>query len=149
MALHLGFFENLQVLVATLRTIWGQISSFEIERFEKFINFQPFNLWASALCSLVEIIFLKYNPAMTRVEDLAGIHGTFEGEVKPHPRGFQMRAVADGTLTYQRDKEVGKVTINVQGLSVRTVPGDYRRFVRITRGPKGDRDKIIGLVDTD
>jgi hypothetical protein len=86
---------------------------------------------------------------MTRVEDLAGIHGTFEGEVKPHPQGFQTRAVADGTLTYER-KELGEeVAVDVQGVSVRRVPGDSRRFVRITRGPKGDRDKIIGLVDTD
>lgn len=85
---------------------------------------------------------------MSKVEDLWGIHGKFEGKVRSHPLGFRMRAVADGALTYER-KDVGEVTINVSGLSVRRIPGDGRRFVRAMRGPKGSRDKIIGLVDTD
>jgi len=82
-----------------------------------------------------------------KVEDLSGIHGTFEGKVKAHPDPkLRMRALADGTLTYER--ETGETTIEVQDLSVRRVQGDHRRFVRATRGPKGNRDKIIGLVDT-
>lgn len=85
---------------------------------------------------------------MARVEDLQGIQGTFEGRVRAHPQGFRMRAVADGTLTYTRE-DVGETTIEVKGVSVRRVPGDIRRFVRAERGPKGKRDKIIGLVDKD
>jgi len=89
----------------------------------------------------------QYNSTMTKVEDLLGIHGTFEGKVRPHPDAkLRMRAVADGTLTYEREEE-GEVTIDVQQLSVKRVSGDIRRFVRAKRGPKGNRDKIIGLVD--
>jgi hypothetical protein len=85
---------------------------------------------------------------MTKVENLSGIHGAFNGKVRAHPLGIRTRAVADGTLTYRKD-EKGEVIIDVQGLSIRRIPGDTRRFVRATRGPKGNRDKIIGLVDKD
>ena len=96
---------------------------------------------------LVFCLDWQYNSAMTKVEDLSGIHGTFEGKVKSHPDAkLRMRAVADGTLTYEREGE-GEVAINVHNLRVRRVPGDIRRFVRAQRGSKGNRDKIIGLVD--
>lgn len=84
--------------------------------------------------------------SMVKVDDLLGIRGTFRGEVKAHPQGFRRRAVVDGTITYEREGE-GEVVINVRGLSVRRVPDDNRRFVRAERGPKGNRDKIIGLID--
>jgi len=93
---------------------------------------------------------------MVKVEDLQGIHGDFEGMVKRHPDPkLTMRGVADGALTYERnvDGEGQEVTIKVQGVSVRRLHGpdvhDIRRYIRVKRGPKGNRDKIIGLVDKD
>ena len=90
---------------------------------------------------------------MTKVEDLQGIHGRFDGDLKHHPDSkFKMRRVADGHVTYYKTVE-GEVTIPVKGVSVRRLHGpdvsDFRRYVRVERGPKGNRDKIIGLIDQD
>lgn len=91
---------------------------------------------------------------MAKVEDLSGIHGTFKGTVRPHPDpNLNRRVLADGSITYQRevDGEKRDVTTFVNGVSVRRLHGsgvfDNRRYIRIFRGPKENRDKIIGLID--
>ncbi len=93
---------------------------------------------------------------MTRIEDLPEtIVGNFEGDFKPHfdPR-FPNRALADGTITYVRSIDGTEIetTIPVEGVSVRRLHGmdgnDFRRYVRVERGKRGEKkDKIIGLID--
>lgn len=94
---------------------------------------------------------------MTKVEDLQGIQGNFEGTLRKHPNSqLKRRALADGILTYSRtigtdEREEEEVTISVAGVKVRRLNGsdDFRRYIRVERGPKNNRDTIIGLIDKD
>lgn len=103
---------------------------------------------------LAQVVFDKWQERraleMKRVEDLPGVFGTFTGSVHRHPLGLKMRAVAVGSLTYVRPDTGEEVTVEVCGVSVRRLGGSYdtRRYIRIERGPKGNRDKIVALVDT-
>ena len=87
---------------------------------------------------------------MTRVDDLRGIHGVFNGSIRVHPdERFPRRSLAYGVVQVCCDKD--ERIVPVDGVSVRRLEGsdDLRRYVRLERGPKGNRDKIIGLIDID
>ncbi len=89
---------------------------------------------------------------MANIENLEGIIGSFEGHLRDHPDPKRDRnALADGTITYERtiDGESVMVTILIKGVRVRRLgeSRDFRRYVRVVRGPKENRDKIIGLID--
>jgi len=95
---------------------------------------------------------------VSKIEDLPGIHGDFKGVIKRHyNERFPYRALADGEMTYlytapgEPDDQI-PVTIRVRGVKVRRLRGsdvtDLRRYVRVTRQPKGQQEiKIIGLID--
>jgi len=91
---------------------------------------------------------------MIKVEDLQGIHGTFEGSLRQHPNPkLELRFLADGEIVYERrvDGEARETIIPVRSIRVRRLSGpgieDLRRYVRVRKGPKEDRDKIIALID--
>ena len=91
---------------------------------------------------------------MFKIEDLQGIQGSFVGQVRPHPSPeLGMRALAFGEMKYVKvtEGEEKVVTVPVKGVIVRRLNRpdsvDFRRFVRLHIGPKGNRDKIIGLID--
>jgi len=87
------------------------------------------------------------------IEELQGIHGTFVLNKVRKLLGFRNRAVATGQMTYRRQigEQTQTVVVPVKNVLVRRLGGkdahDLRRYVRITRGPKHNRDKIIGLID--